>query len=135
MGCGGTVAPTEGSACATTWWCCRSTTSPTRAASTWRRGSRATPPPPHHYGRLQYGEDLELTFRTLIGNGANPNVAAVVVIGIEPSWTHRGADRTARSGKPVESSSIERFGDLRTLAAAARSAQQLLQDASELRRE
>ena len=40
---------------------------------------------PHHYGRLQYGEDLELTFRTLIGNGANPNVAAAVVIGIEPN--------------------------------------------------
>jgi (2R)-sulfolactate sulfo-lyase subunit beta len=90
---------------------------------------------PHHYGRLQYGEDLELTFRTLIGSGANPNVAAAVVIGIEPNWTHRVADGIARSGKPVESYSIERFGDLRTLAAAARSAQQLLQDASELRRE
>jgi (2R)-sulfolactate sulfo-lyase subunit beta len=90
---------------------------------------------PHHYGRLQYGEDLELTFRTLIGSGANPNVAAAVVIGIEPNWTHRVAEGIARSGKPVESYSIERFGDLRTLAAAARSAQQLLQDASELRRE
>jgi (2R)-sulfolactate sulfo-lyase subunit beta len=90
---------------------------------------------PHHYGRLQYGEDLELTFRTLIGSGANPNVAAAVVIGIEPNWTHRVADGIARSGKPVESCSIERFGDLRTLSAAARAAQQLLQDASELRRE
>ena len=90
---------------------------------------------PHHYGRLQYGEDLELTFRTLIGSGANPNVAAAVVIGIEPNWTQRVADGIARSGKPVESCSIERFGDLRTLAAAARAAQQLLQDASELRRE
>ena len=39
---------------------------------------------PHPYGRLQFGEDLELFFRTLIGTGANPNVAAVVVIGIEP---------------------------------------------------
>jgi (2R)-sulfolactate sulfo-lyase subunit beta len=90
---------------------------------------------PHHYGRLQYGEDLELTFRTLIGSGASPNVAAAVVIGIEPNWTHRVAEGVARSGKPVEGYSIERFGDLRTLAAAARTAQQLLQDASELRRE
>ena len=90
---------------------------------------------PHHYGRLQYGEDLELTFRTLIGSGASPNVAAAVVIGIEPNWTHRVADGIAGSGKPVESCSIERFGDLRTLASAARVAQQLLQDASELRRE
>ena len=36
---------------------------------------------PHAYGRLQFGEDLELHFRTIIGTGANPNVAAVVVIG------------------------------------------------------
>ena len=90
---------------------------------------------PHHYGRLQYGDDLELTFRTLIGNGSNPNVAAAIVIGIEPTWTKRVADGIARTGKPVEAYSIERFGDLKTLAAAARSAQRLLQDASELRRE
>ena len=29
---------------------------------------------PHPYGRLQFGEDLELHFRTLIGTGCNPNV-------------------------------------------------------------
>ena len=40
---------------------------------------------PHPYGRLQFGADLELFFRTLIGTGSNPNVAAVVVIGIEPN--------------------------------------------------
>jgi (2R)-sulfolactate sulfo-lyase subunit beta len=90
---------------------------------------------PHHYGRLQYGEDLDLTFRTLIGSGANPNVAAAVVVGIEPNWAHHVAEGIARSGKRVESYSIERFGDLKTLAAAARTAQHLLQDASELRRE
>ena len=33
---------------------------------------------PHPYGRLQFGADLELHFRTLIGTGSNPNVAAVV---------------------------------------------------------
>jgi (2R)-sulfolactate sulfo-lyase subunit beta len=90
---------------------------------------------PHAYGRLQFGEDLELTFRTLIGNGANPNVAAVIVIGIEPNWTHRIAEGVAGSGKPVEGYSIERFGDLKTLAAAARTAQSMLQDATELVRE
>jgi len=42
---------------------------------------------PHAYGRLQFGEDLEIHFRTLIGTGTNPNVAAVVVIGIEDGWT------------------------------------------------
>jgi len=90
---------------------------------------------PHHYGRLQYGEDLDLTFRTLIGSAANPNVAAAVVVGIEPAWAHHVAEGIARAGKPVEAYSIERFGDLRTLASAARTAQQLMQDASELRRE
>ncbi len=38
---------------------------------------------PHSYGRLQFGADLELHFRTMIGTGRNPNVAAVIVIGIE----------------------------------------------------
>jgi (2R)-sulfolactate sulfo-lyase subunit beta len=40
----------------------------------------------HPYGRLQFGEDLELTFDTLIGTGRNPNIAAAIVIGIEPGW-------------------------------------------------
>jgi len=90
---------------------------------------------PHAYGRLQFGEDLELLFRTLIGNGANPNVASVVVIGIEPRWTQRVAEGIARTGKPVEALSIERHGDLETASAAARVAQRFLQDASELARE
>ncbi len=90
---------------------------------------------PHHYGRLQYGEDLELLFRTLIGNGSNPNVAAAVVVGIEPNWTAHVTEGIAGHRTPVESFSIERAGDLRTLEAAARAAQRLLQDASELQRE
>ena len=56
----------------------------------------------HPYGRLQFGEDLELTFDTLIGAGRNPNVAAVVVIGIEPAWADRIANGIAETGKPVE---------------------------------
>ncbi|MEI2621054.1 MAG: UxaA family hydrolase [Candidatus Nanopelagicales bacterium] len=44
---------------------------------------------PHPYGRLQFGADLDLHFRTLIGTGCNPNVAAVVVIGIEDGWTQK----------------------------------------------
>ena len=47
---------------------------------------------PHAYGRLQFGADLELHFRTMIGTGANPNVAACIVIGIEPGWTQRIVD-------------------------------------------
>jgi (2R)-sulfolactate sulfo-lyase subunit beta len=75
---------------------------------------------PHHYGRLQYGPDLDLTFRTLIGTGANPNVAAAVVVGIEPNWAERVVEGIAETGKPVAGFSIERNGDLKTLSAAAR---------------
>jgi (2R)-sulfolactate sulfo-lyase subunit beta len=90
---------------------------------------------PHHFGRLQFGEDLELTFRTLIGTGANPNVAAAVVVGIEPNWTARVAEGIADTGKPVDAYSIEGSGDLRTLEKAARRLAQFVQDASECPRE
>ena len=89
---------------------------------------------PHPYGRLQFGADLDLFFQTMIGTGANPNVAAAVVIGIEPAWTERIADGIATAGQPVAQFSIERHGDLRVLEMAARRAAQLLQDASELTR-
>lgn len=90
---------------------------------------------PHPYGRLQFGEDLELTFRTLSGHGANPNVYGAVVIGIEPKWTERVASEIARTGKPVEAFSIEGYGDLRTIERASRAAYRLMQEASELERE
>src|SRR6202034_2941213 len=70
---------------------------------------------PHAYGRLQFGEDLDVFFRTMIGTGSNPNVAAVVVIGIEDGWTQRIVDGIAQSGKPVKGFSIEGKGDIRTI--------------------
>ncbi len=90
---------------------------------------------PHAYGRLQFGEDLELFFRTMIGTGANPNVAACLVVGIEPEWTRRIVEGIAQSGKPVEGFSIEGHGDLKIIEAVSRRAQRLLQWASELRRQ
>ena len=96
---------------------------------------KGTLPLPHAYGRLQYGEDLDLHFRTLIGTGANPNVAAAVVIGIEPNWTARLAEGIAATGKPVEAFSIEGHGDLETVRRASCAAQHLVQHATELKRE
>jgi (2R)-sulfolactate sulfo-lyase subunit beta len=90
---------------------------------------------PHAYGRLQFGEDLELHFRTLIGTGSNPNVAAVVVIGIEESWTQRVVDGIAKTGKPVTGFGIEGTGDIMTIAKASRVAKDYLQWASEQTRE
>jgi len=89
----------------------------------------------HAYGRLQFGADLALHFRTLIGLGSNPNVAAVIVIGIEPAWTARLVEGIAKSGKPVSGFSIAGKGDIRTAGDAARKAVQFLQDASEASRE
>ena len=90
---------------------------------------------PHAYGRLQFGEDLELFFRTLIGTGANPNVAAVVVIGIEPQWTHRIVEGIAKTGKPVTGFSIERHGEIKTVEMASWKAKEYVHWASELKRE
>jgi (2R)-sulfolactate sulfo-lyase subunit beta len=89
---------------------------------------------PHPYGRLQFGEDLELFFRTLIGTGTSPNVASVVVIGIEPEWTNRVVDGIAESGKPVKGFYIERDGDINTISRASRQAMEYVQWSSELTR-
>ncbi|MBU4531335.1 MAG: UxaA family hydrolase [Hoeflea sp.] len=90
---------------------------------------------PHAYGRLQFGEDLDLHFRTMIGTGSNPNVAAVVVIGIEPGWTRKIVDGIALTGKPVTGFSIEQNGDLKTIMEASKVAKEYVHFASELQRE
>ncbi|HBK91170.1 MAG TPA: D-galactarate dehydratase, partial [Parvularcula sp.] len=89
---------------------------------------------PHAYGRLQFGEDLDLHFRTIIGTGANPNVAACVVIGIEPGWTKKVVDGIAATGKPVAGFSIEQTGDIMTVAKAARQTKDFLHLVSEQHR-
>ena len=75
---------------------------------------------------LQFGKDLELFFRTMIGTGKNPNVAAVIVIGIEPKWTKKIVDGIAKTGKPVEGFYIERTGDIGTVMKASKKAQEFV---------
>ena len=89
---------------------------------------------PHPYGRLQFGADLDLHFRTLIGTGSNPNVAAVVVIGIEEQWTKKIVDAIATTGKPVVGFGIELHGDHDTIMRASKAAKEFLQAASERHR-
>src|SRR6218665_2874331 len=86
---------------------------------------------PHPYGRLQFGADLDLHFRTLIGAGCNPNVAAVVVIGIEDSWTRKVVDGIASTGKPALGFGIEGHGDHETILRASRAAREFVQWASD----
>lgn len=90
---------------------------------------------PHAYGRLQYGPDLDLHFRTMIGTGSNPNVAAVIVIGIEGNWTKKIAEGIAVTGKPVSYFSIEKQGDFETIRQASWKAKEYVQWASEIQRE
>jgi (2R)-sulfolactate sulfo-lyase subunit beta len=90
---------------------------------------------PHSYGRLQFGADLDLFWRTIIGTGANPNVAACVVIGIEPEWTRLVVDGIARTGKPVAGFSIEQKGDFETIRQASWKAKEFVHWATELQRE
>ncbi len=90
---------------------------------------------PHAYGRLQFGADLDLHFRTLIGTGSNPNVAAVIVIGIEDSWTKVVVEGIAKTGKPVVGFGIEGHGDIAVIAKASYVAKEFVQWASELQRE
>ena len=90
---------------------------------------------PHSYGRLQFGKDLELFFKTIIGTGKNPNVAAVIVVGIEPKWTKKVVDEIEKTGKPVEGFSIEGLGDIITTMKASKKAQEFVQWASEKQRQ
>ena len=90
---------------------------------------------PHPYGRLQFGADLDLHFRTLIGTGCNPNVAAVVVIGIEEGWTGKVVEGIKTTGKPVIGFGIEGHGDHETIKRASQAAREFVQWASEKQRE
>ena len=70
----------------------------------------------------------------MIGAGSNPNVAAVIVIGIEEQWTKRVVDGIAATGKPVQGFGIELHGDHETIRRASTAARELLQWASERQR-
>lgn len=88
----------------------------------------------HPFGEGQFGKELELFFRTMIGIGSNPNVAAAVIIGVEPDWTDKITTAIGETGKPVASFTIERFGDLATIEKAARKAKEFTHYASELKK-
>ncbi|OAT85834.1 UxaA family hydrolase [Desulfotomaculum copahuensis] len=87
----------------------------------------------HPFGELQFGRDLELFFQTMTGVGSNPNVAAAVVIGMEPDWTDKIAAGIAGTGKPVASFYIERAGDLAVIERAARKTKEFIHYASEIK--
>src|SRR2546430_16248941 len=56
---------------------------------------------PHPYGRLQFGADLDLHFRTLIGTGSNPNVAAEGEVCNQDQWAEKVVGAGSAPRKPV----------------------------------
>ena len=89
---------------------------------------------PHPYGRLQFGADLDLTFRTLAGQGRNPNCAAAIVIGIEPKWTDYIVEEIAEGPASPGGLQHRAHGDLKTIEMASRKAKEFVHVATELPR-
>lgn len=86
---------------------------------------------PVWYGRGQFGEDNDIFRRTQIGLAKNPNVGAVLVVGIEGVSTRQVAEGIASSGKPVEMVSVQEVGGtVEAIAHGMRLLQRLAIDAS-----
>jgi altronate dehydratase large subunit len=93
---------------------------------------------PNIFGCGQIGEDRPVVKRTLVGFGANPNVAAVLIIGngCEHLTTEEIAGELATTGKRVESLVIQDAGGTRkTIALGKRMVREMLHDAAKLDRE
>lgn len=88
------------------------------------------------YGRGQFGEDNDIFRRTQIGLAANPNIAAVLVVGIESVSVQQVAEGIAKSGKPVATISVQDIGGtVEALAKGIRLLLPMVQDASAQRPE
>lgn len=85
--------------------------------------------------RGQIGHDLELAYNSLAGMGNNPNIAAVLLIGLEEKSTEEVARRIRASGKPVEAIHLQPHGTINAVAEGTRRAMRLVLRASAARRE
>jgi len=90
-----------------------------------------------HAGRGQVEPDLSLHFDQLVGLGCNPNVAAVLVVGVDAQTTAAVAARIAGTGKPVATVSFAEHGEdmLGVLDQGIRRATALVRQASRQRRD
>jgi len=87
----------------------------------------------NQHGCCQLGADHEQTVNTLIGLGKNPNVAAVLVVGLgcEGIPIHKVAEEIAGTGKPVETVIIQECGGtLKTTTCGIQLASKMAQDIS-----
>ena len=93
---------------------------------------------PHQHGCAQLAFDAEQTARNLIGVGKNPNVAAVLVIGLGCEVVNSSmiASKIAESGKPVKNLVIQEIGGSpKTIKEGVRIAKEMVSSASRLKRE
>lgn len=87
----------------------------------------------HHQGCIQMGKDLDMTKRTLMGFGSNPNCNSVLVVslGCEAVDPQQLADEIARTGKRVEIVGIQKEnGTLHAIDKGVRIAREMAQEAS-----
>lgn len=88
------------------------------------------------YGRGMFGEDADQHFRTLIGYATHPNVAAVLVISMEPKSASALAEAVARTGRPVAWLAVQTEGGTqRTVDAGVRLASGMVVQAGRILRE
>ena len=93
---------------------------------------------PNQHGCCQLGADYEQTLRTLIGLGKNPNVAAVLVVGLgcEGIPIQVTADEISKTGKPVKAIIIqENSGTLKTTALGIQIASEMARNIALLKSE
>jgi altronate dehydratase large subunit len=92
----------------------------------------------HPVGCSQVGEDLEITAKTLIGIGRNPNFSGVVVVGLgcERFTPEELAQGIAPTGKMLEMVIIHDEGDsIKAIEAGTRHARKMQQAASQEQRQ
>lgn len=93
---------------------------------------------PNQHGCCQIGSDHEQTVNTLIGLGRNPNVAAVLVVGLgcEGVPIRQVAENIARAGKRVETVIIQEIGGtIKATAEGIKQASLMAREVSQLERE
>ncbi len=93
---------------------------------------------PHQHGCCQVGADHDQTVNTLIGLGKNPNVGAVLVVGLgcEGAEPHFIAEKIAETNKPVQKITIQECGGtLKAIEVGTRIARQMANELVQIERE
>ena len=87
------------------------------------------------FGRKQMGVNYELRFKTMTGLGGNPNLAAVIVVGLHKPSAMALAEAISESGKGVECIVYQEIGStLKCMEHGVRTAVKLVKKCSTMRR-